>query len=157
MKEKYKRLTGAILAFVCVSLGTLYLLNSFEENLVYFYSPTQILEMNNQNPKKAIETFKNRIRVGGIIQKDSVQIRGNDGYTFSVSDTSNEVEVSYKGLLPPMFREGQGVVAEGYFGGIEDGVVYFRAKKLITKHDENYMPPEVAKTLKKKKLKSSEE
>ncbi|HCR86135.1 MAG TPA: hypothetical protein DIV86_05600 [Alphaproteobacteria bacterium] len=144
MKQKHKRLVIFIGVFICVSLGTTFLLKSFEDNLIYFYSPTQIIELNDTAPKKALEVFQKRIRIGGMIEKNSVKSEKDGVYTFTLSDQKHEAYVSYKGLLPPMFREGQGVVAEGFFEGIEEDAVYFKATTLVTKHDENYMPPELS-------------
>lgn len=149
MKQKHKRLVTIIGVFICVSLGTVYLLNSFKDNLVYYHSPSEIITMNNEKPDMALQTFQKRMRIGGMIEKGTINNDGNGTYSFTVTDAKNEAVIKYKGILPPMFREGQGVVAEGKFEGIEEGVVYFKASTLITKHDENYMPPEVAKSMKK--------
>lgn len=149
MKPKYKRLAIITLVLLSIVFGAIFLLKTFEENLIYFYSPTQIIDINNNDPEHALKLFKKKIRVGGMVQKDSIDIKNYDKYTFLITDTSNEIEVTYEGLLPPMFREGQGIVAEGHFAGVEGDTIFFRASKLVTKHDENYMPPEVARAVKK--------
>jgi cytochrome c-type biogenesis protein CcmE len=111
-------------------------LNAFRSNLVFFFSPSQIA---------AGEAPKDRaFRVGGMVETGSVK-RQADGVTvqFVVTDTAKSVPVVYKGILPDLFREGKGVVAEGRLG--TDGV--FRAEQVLAKHDENYMPPEAAHAL----------
>jgi cytochrome c-type biogenesis protein CcmE len=122
------------------SLGTLgvaaaLVLTALNDNLVFFYSPTQVAEKNIAPDR--------RFRLGGLVEQGSVQ---KDGQTvhFTVTDTNKVVKVVYRGILPDLFREGQGVIAEGSIG--PDGV--FTAREILAKHDENYMPPEVAKALK---------
>jgi cytochrome c-type biogenesis protein CcmE len=122
------------------SLGTLgvaaaLVLTALNDNLVFFYSPTQVAE-------KAIGPER-RFRLGGLVEAGSVQKRGEE-VRFIVTDTHKTLAVIYRGLLPDLFREGQGVVAEGSLG--PDGV--FVAREVLAKHDENYMPPEVAKAIK---------
>src|SRR5258708_35344589 len=124
------------------SLGTLgiaaaLVLTALNDNIVFFYSPTQIAE-------KKIPPER-RFRMGGLVEAGSVK-KSADGQvtSFKVTDTHKTVDVVYRGLLPDLFREGQGVVAEGSLGA--DGV--FAAREVLAKHDENYMPPEVAKALK---------
>jgi cytochrome c-type biogenesis protein CcmE len=117
---------AAALAVACALV-----LNAFQSNLVFFFSPTQIA---------AGEAPKDRaFRVGGMVQTGSVKRLG-DGLTveFVVTDTAKSIPVTYKGILPDLFREGKGVVAQGRLGA--DGV--FRANEVLAKHDENYMPPE---------------
>jgi cytochrome c-type biogenesis protein CcmE len=111
-------------------------LSAFQENLVFFYSPTQVA--NHEVPKgKAF-------RIGGLVEQGSLK-RGGDGLTvtFNVTDTAKVVPVSYTGILPDLFKEGKGVVAQGSLGS--DGV--FKAHEVLAKHDENYMPPEAAHAL----------
>ncbi|WP_428676682.1 cytochrome c maturation protein CcmE [Reyranella sp.] len=122
------------------SLGTLgvaaaLVLTALNDNLVFFYSPTQVAE-------KSIGPDR-RFRLGGLVEEGSVQ---KDGQVvrFTVTDTHKTLKVTYRGILPDLFREGQGVIAEGSIG--PDGV--FTAREILAKHDENYMPPEVAKALK---------
>jgi cytochrome c-type biogenesis protein CcmE len=122
------------------SLGTLgvaaaLVLTALNDNLVFFYSPTQVAEKNVPPAR--------HFRLGGLVEQGSVQ---KDGQVvrFTVTDTNKTLKVSYRGILPDLFREGQGVIAEGSIG--PDGV--FTAREILAKHDENYMPPEVAKALK---------
>ncbi|WP_289297181.1 cytochrome c maturation protein CcmE [uncultured Reyranella sp.] len=122
------------------SLGTLgiaaaLVLTALNDNLVFFYSPTQVAEKN-IGPDR-------RFRLGGLVEQGSVQKEGQL-VRFTVTDTNKTVKVTYRGILPDLFREGQGVIAEGSIGA--DGV--FTAREILAKHDENYMPPEVAKALK---------
>lgn len=132
---KRKRL-WLLLASLCVlgAAATL-VLTALNDNIVFFYSPTQVAEKK-PGPDR-------RFRLGGLVEAGSVQKNGQE-VRFTVTDTARTVKVVYRGLLPDLFREGQGVIAEGLLGA--DGV--FVAKEVLAKHDENYMPPEVAKALK---------
>jgi cytochrome c-type biogenesis protein CcmE len=113
-------------------------LMALEENIAFFYSPTELVE-------KDIDPSR-RLRIGGLVERGSVVRGGADGLiAFRVTDLSESVLVRYRGLLPDLFREGQGVVAEGMLGA--DGT--FEASTILAKHDETYMPPEVAEALKK--------
>ena len=113
------------------------MLTALSDNIVFFYSPTQIAEK--QIPPER------RFRMGGLVEAGSVKKSADSQETrFTVTDTHKSVAVVYRGLLPDLFREGQGVVAEGSLGA--DGV--FVAREVLAKHDENYMPPEVAKAIK---------
>ena len=114
------------------------MLTAFEDNIVFFYSPTDIAT-------KDLSTDR-RIRIGGIVVDESVKKKA-DGVTFEfqVTDVENTVQVSYRGILPDLFREGQGIVA----GGKLDTGGVFVADEVLAKHDENYMPAEVADALKK--------
>tara|TARA_B100001013_G_scaffold107547_1_gene61549 strand:+ start:96 stop:485 length:390 start_codon:yes stop_codon:yes gene_type:complete len=112
-------------------------LKSLEENVVYFFSPTEIY--NNENI-----SFNKKIRVGGLVKEGSL-INNQAMINFVVTDLNNEIMVSYSGLLPNLFSEGKGVVAEGKLKDKK----YFIADKILAKHDENYMPPEVSKVLEK--------
>ncbi len=137
MTPKRKRL-WLVLGSVAVLGGAATLvLTALSDNIVFFYSPTQIAEK--QIPPER------RFRMGGLVEAGSVT-KSPDGQVtrFKVTDTNKTVDVVYRGLLPDLFREGQGVVAEGSLGA--DGV--FAAREILAKHDENYMPPEVAKALK---------
>jgi cytochrome c-type biogenesis protein CcmE len=136
MKRKHKRLTFVAIALLLLGAATALVLTAYEDSIVFFHSPTDIAE-------KQI-TGDRRIRLGGLVEEGSVKNAGNAITTFRVTDLSNTVTVSYKGLLPDLFREGQGVVAEGR---MKAGVFY--AEEVLAKHDENYMPPEVADALKK--------
>ena len=114
-------------------------LKSLEENVVYFFSPTELYN-------KEDISFNKKIRVGGLVKDGSI-INNQTSINFIVTDLNNEIIVSYKGSLPNLFSEGKGVVAEGKLKDKK----YFIADKILAKHDENYMPPEVTKILKKTK------
>jgi cytochrome c-type biogenesis protein CcmE len=133
MKPRHKRLVVIAGGLAALAVAAALVLNAFRSNLVFFFSPSQIA---------AGEAPKDRaFRVGGMVETGSVK-RQADGVTvqFVVTDTAKSVPVVYKGILPDLFREGKGVVAEGRLG--TDGV--FRAEQVLAKHDENYMPPEAA-------------
>ena len=114
-------------------------LKSLEENVVYFFSPTELYN-------KEDISFNKKIRIGGLVKDGSV-INNQTSINFIVTDLNNEIIVSYKGSVPNLFSEGKGVVAEGKLKDKK----YFIADKILAKHDENYMPPEVTKILKKTK------
>ncbi len=136
MKPRHKR-TALILAGLAVLGGaTLLVLNAFQSNLVFFYTPTQIAA--NEAPQGR------NFRIGGLVEAGSVK-RQPDGLTvhFVVTDTARNVPVTFTGILPDLFKEGKGVVAQGKLGA--DGV--FAASEVLAKHDENYMPPEAADAL----------
>ena len=129
MTPKRRRLTMVGLGLLMVAAATALALNAFEDTLVFFYSPTDLIDTKT-NPKK-------QIRVGGLVEEKSL-LKSNDGLSvsFTITDLDNSLPVIFKGALPDLFREGQGVVAEGYLvGGL------FQAKHVLAKHDENYMPP----------------
>jgi cytochrome c-type biogenesis protein CcmE len=133
MKPRHRRLAAIAAGLGAIAIAAALVLNAFRSNLVFFFSPSQIA---------AGEAPKDRaFRVGGMVETGSVK-RQADGVTvqFVVTDTARSVPVTYKGILPDLFREGKGVVAEGRLG--TDGV--FRADQVLAKHDENYMPPEAA-------------
>jgi cytochrome c-type biogenesis protein CcmE len=133
MKPRHKRLVVIAGGLAALAVAAALVLNAFRSNLVFFFSPSQIA---------AGEAPRDRaFRVGGMVETGSVK-RQADGVTvqFVVTDTAKSVPVVYKGILPDLFREGKGVVAEGRLG--TDGV--FRAEQVLAKHDENYMPPEAA-------------
>ncbi len=134
MKPRHKRL--AIAGGVVVAVGAIaaLVLNAFQSNLVFFYSPTQIAA----HEAPANRTF----RIGGLVQEGSVK-RDGVKVNFVVTDTAKTVPVQYEGILPDLFKEGKGVVAQGQ---LKDGV--FVAREVLAKHDENYMPPEAAEALK---------
>jgi cytochrome c-type biogenesis protein CcmE len=142
MKPRHLRL--AIAGGVLVSVGAIAALvfNAFQSNLVFFYSPTQI----DAKEAPASRTF----RLGGLVQEGSVK---RDGVTvnFVVTDTLKNVPVRYDGILPDLFKEGKGVVAQGQLQGD-----VFVAREVLAKHDENYMPPEAAEALKRAQLASEE-
>ena len=137
MKTRHKRLAIIVTGVVGLTLAGLFLLNAFRSNLVYFYSPTEVL-----NGKVAVnKTF----RIGGLVERGSVS-RSPDGLKvdFIVTDLNKKLPVHYEGILPDLFREGQGVVAQGR---LQDGN-RFVASEVLAKHDEKYMPPEAAQALK---------
>ena len=136
MKRKHKRLTFVIIAMSLLGVAAALMLTAFEENIVFFYTPTDIIE------KKI--TDGRRFRLGGLVEEGSVQKSKDAVVNFRVTDLTTAIPVSFKGILPDLFREGQGIVAEGRLSG---GV--FRADEVLAKHDETYMPPEVAEALKK--------
>ena len=125
------------LAFVTLILTIFLILKSLEENVVYFQSPSEIRE--------TTELSKKKIRIGGMVKKNSISMNTNQ-VNFIITDFKNEINVSYKGVLPNLFEEEKGVVAEGYLKDRN----FFSATKILAKHDENYMPPEVKEALKEK-------
>ena len=122
------------LILVSVTLSVFLILKSLEENVVYFQSPSEIKKLSNSK--------NNKIRIGGMVKKGSIFIM-TDKVNFIITDFKNEINVTYSGLIPNLFQEGKGVVAEGYLK--DDN--FFSATKILAKHDENYMPPEVKKAL----------
>ena len=135
MVKKVKlRILFLFLVIVSVILSVYLVLKSLEENVVYFLSPTEIKNLTEINQK--------RIRIGGMVKEQSIIIK-SDKINFIVTDFKNEINVSYSGSVPNLFAEGKGVVAEGY---LKDRS-YFNAVKILAKHDENYMPPEVKEAL----------
>ena len=135
MKRKHKRLTFVVVALCLLGVAAGLVLSALEENIVFFYSPTDIAEKNVAEGR--------RIRLGGLVEEGSVKKAGGAVVNFRVTDLTTALPVTYTGVLPDLFREGQGVVAEGVAtaGGV------FRADSILAKHDENYMPPEVAEAL----------
>lgn len=137
MKPRHKRLTLVLLGLGALSVGAWFVLSAFQNNLVFFFTPSQI---------QAGEAPQGRsFRVGGMVEQGSLQ-RLPDGvsYRFVVTDMVQRVTVHYKGLLPDLFKEGKGVVAQGKLGGDRS----FLADEVLAKHDENYMPPEAAYAMK---------
>jgi len=136
MKPRHKKIGFIIFAVAGLSVATLLVLNAFSSNIVFFFSPTQIV--NGEAPVN--QTF----RLGGMVKDNSVS-RSDDGLQiqFIVTDTAKDIPVSYTGILPDLFREGQGVVAQGKLQS--SGV--FTAEQVLAKHDEKYMPPEAAAAL----------
>ncbi|WP_075522043.1 cytochrome c maturation protein CcmE [Candidatus Pelagibacter communis] len=126
-----------VLILLSLILSVFLILKSLEENVVYFKSPSDV---------KLIGKLENKkIRIGGMVKKNSIKISSND-INFIITDFKNEINVIYSGAVPNLFSEGKGVVAEGY---LKDRS-YFEASKILAKHDENYMPPEVKKALEEK-------
>jgi cytochrome c-type biogenesis protein CcmE len=131
MKPRHKRLATIVGGLAALGVAAALVLNAFQSNLVFFFSPTQVF---------AEEAPKDRtFRVGGLVEPGSLSRRA-DGLTveFRVTDTARTIPVVYTGILPDLFKEGKGVVAQGRLG--PDGV--FKATEVLAKHDENYMPPE---------------
>jgi len=136
LKPRHKRIALIIGGLAILGLVATLVLNAFQSNLVFFFSPTQVAAGEAPRGKS--------FRIGGMVKEGSVQ-RQSDGVTlrFVVTDTDKDMTVAYKGILPDLFREGKGVVAQGKLG--DDGV--FAASEVLAKHDENYMPPEAAKAV----------
>ena len=131
MKPRTKRLIAILGGLAVLGAATALVLSAFQENLVFFFTPTQVAA--NEAPKGRL------FRIGGMVEKGSVQRSGVE-VRFVVTDTAKTIPVVYRGPLPDLFREGKGVVAQGTLG--VDGV--FTAREVLAKHDENYMPPEAA-------------
>lgn len=137
MTRKQRRAGFIALGLGIIGIAIGLVLYAMRDNIVFFYSPTEVVE-------KGIGPGT-RFRLGGLVEKGSVEHTGAATIKFVVTDLSKSVTVSYTGIVPDLFREGQGVVAEGAIG--PDGL--FVADSVLAKHDEKYMPPEVAKALKK--------
>jgi len=137
MKARHQRLIAIGLVLAGVGIGAAFLLRAMNENVLYYYSPTQVLA--GEAPEAR------RFRVGGLVVPGSIQREdGSMEVAFTLTDNAELVTVSYSGILPDLFREGQGIIAHGSLDG--NGV--FVADEVLAKHDENYMPPEVADSLK---------
>ena len=134
MKPRTQRFALIALGIVVLAAAAAFVLNAFQSNLVFFFTPTQVSQ--GEAPKG--RTF----RAGGMVKEDSLQRDGNT-VRFVITDTAQEMAVTYVGLLPDLFKEGRGVVAQGKLG--DDGV--FVASEVLAKHDENYMPPEAKHAL----------
>ena len=136
MKSRHKKLLVILLGLTGLGIAAALILNAFQSNLVFFYSPTEVSEGKAPSDRA--------FRIGGLVEDGSVK-RDPDGLTvrFVVTDTAKSMPVIYKGILPDLFKEGKGVVAEGKIGA--DGM--FNSTQVLAKHDENYMPPEAAQAL----------
>ena len=136
MKPKHRRMSLIGLGMLALAGAAALTLTAFEENLVFFYSPSDLAQR--EMPPGRL------FRLGGLVEEDSL-MKLDDGLTiaFRITDLSHSVPVTYRGILPDLFGEGQGVVTDGTLG--PDGV--FVAREVLAKHDENYMPPEVAEAL----------
>ena len=134
-KKVKSRILFLLISLLSTAAIIFFILKSLEDNVVYFFSPTEIYNKSNI-------TLNKKIRIGGLVKKDSIQ-RDQVSLIFIVTDLKNEIIVSYNGLVPNLFSEGKGVVAEGELKDKK----YFVADKILAKHDENYMPPEVSKAL----------
>ena len=126
-----------LLIVVTLGLTIFLILKSLEENVIYFKSPSEVKILSEKQQKK--------IRVGGMVKKNSIQMSQNT-VNFVITDFKNEINVIYSGAIPNLFGEGKGVVAEGFLNDRS----YLKAKKILAKHDENYMPPEVKEALEEK-------
>jgi len=140
MKRRHKRIGLIIVGLASLSIAAYLVASAFRQNLVFFFSPTQVVA------KEA--PIDRTFRVGGLVQDGTLK-RDSDGLTvrFTVTDTAASIPVVYKGILPDLFKEGRGCVAQGKLGA--DGV--FRAEQVLAKHDENYMPPEAGQAIDKAK------
>lgn len=138
MKSRHKRIAIIVAGLVLLAVAATLLLQSFQSNLVFFFSPTEVAE--GKAPKDG------NFRIGGLVEAGSVQRNGTQ-VKFRVTDTAKTMDVVYTGILPDLFKEGKGVVAQGKQGS--DGI--FVADQVLAKHDENYMPPEAADALEKGK------
>ena len=138
MNAKYRRLFITIIIILTLGIATKLILMALEDNIVYFYTPNDLIEKFS-DPKN----IQNKIRIGGLVLESSIKKEGGKTI-FMITDRKKEVKVVFKGPLPDLFREGQGIVAEGVFQNNN-----FIASEVLAKHDENYMPPEVADALKK--------
>ena len=136
-KKVKLRFSFIVLLLLTTILSTFLVLKSLEENVVYFKSPSDIQLLNEIKNKK--------IRVGGMVKENSIKISSGE-VNFIITDFKNEINVTYSGLVPNLFSEGIGVVAEGYLKDKN----FFEASKILAKHDENYMPPEVKTALEEK-------
>ena len=137
MTPKKKRFLGLILFFVPLCFGLFFLMSALNSNIVYFISPTELIEQNKINQ---------RLRLGGLVKSNSISVIGTI-INFDVTDGNNSVSVKYEGLLPDLFKEDQGVIVEGKFDSNS-----FNADNLLAKHDENYIPREIENSLKKQGL-----
>jgi len=131
MKSRHKRLALIVGGLAALGVASALILSAFRENLVFFFSPSDVVAQKAPHDRA--------FRIGGLVEEGSVK---RDGVLvrFRVTDTAQTIPVVYQGILPDLFREGKGVVAQGKLGA--DGV--FRASEVLAKHDENYMPPEAA-------------
>lgn len=146
MKQRHKRLMFIIVGLAGLAIGAGFVFNALNSNMQFFFSPTEVVE--NKAPQNT------SFRLGGLVEEGSLK-REDDGLTvhFMVTDNLESIPVTYKGILPDLFREGQGVVTQGRFNEAGN----FVASEVLAKHDEEYMPPEVADALEKAKQKGATE
>ena len=137
MTPKKNRLFGLMLFLIPLSLGVFFLMSALKSNIVYFISPSELVNSNNINKK---------LRLGGLVEEDSIISKGKL-VKFRITDGNKSVLVKYNGILPDLFKEKQGVIVEGEFDSL-----IFNASNLLAKHDENYIPKEVANSLKQQGL-----
>ena len=136
-KKVKSRMIFLILLLLSATVIIFFIFKSLEENVVYFFSPTEIYDRPNIS-------FNKKIRIGGLVKENSLS-KSQKSIKFIITDLKNEIIVSYDGPVPNLFSEGKGVIAEGQLKDKK----YFVANKILAKHDENYMPPEVSKVLEK--------
>ena len=136
MNPKYKRLLILFLILSILGVATKLVLMALEENIIYFYTPNELKKKYGN-----VKNIENKIRIGGLVLEDSLIINKNESI-FEITDKKDNIKVFFKGQLPDLFREGQGIVAEGI---LKDNKLI--ANQVLAKHDENYMPPEVADAL----------
>lgn len=136
MKPKYKRLLILFLILSILGVATKLVLMALKENIIYFYTPNELKKKYGN-----VKNIESKIRIGGLVLEDSVVINKNESI-FEITDKKDNIKVFFKGQLPDLFREGQGIVAEGI---LKDNKLI--ANQVLAKHDENYMPPEVADAL----------
>ena len=139
MSVRFQRLLLILFSLVFLTVAILLFLFNSKKNLVFFYTPSELLNSNNK--------IEDKIRIGGFVKKNSITSRGNNEYNFIITDNENFLFVSYSGLLPDLFREEQGIIIEGIL--VRDNVI--QASSVFAKHDENYMPASIQKQLKKNK------
>ena len=139
--KKLKRFSFLLVAFLSIALATFFVLKALDEKIVFFYTPSKLFEKEEDKPQY--------IRVGGLVKEKSINF-SDDGLkvNFMITDNKKAVNVMFEGILPDLFRENQGVVVEGRFNKEKE---IFLAKKVLAKHDENYMPPEIHKALEEEK------
>ena len=136
-KKVKSRFFFLVYLMLVVAIIIFFILRTLEENVVYFFSPSEIYDKSNIS-------LNEKIRIGGLVKEDSIS-KDETSIKFIITDLKNEIIVSYSGLLPNLFSEGKGVIAEGRLKDKK----YLIADKILAKHDENYMPPEVIKALEK--------
>ena len=139
--KKLKRFSFLLVAFLSIALATFFVLKALDQKIVFFYTPSKLFEKE--------EDKMQYIRVGGLVKEKSINF-SDDGLkvNFMITDNKKTVNVVFEGILPDLFRENQGVVAEGRFNKEKK---IFLAEKVLAKHDENYMPPEIHKALEEEK------
>lgn len=137
MKPKHQRLLFVAFSVISLCIATLFVMQAFRENLIFFYGPSDLV--NTKAPNNQL------IRIGGLVEAGSVNQKMPGYVVFRVTDGATSITVNYEGMLPGLFRDGQGIVAEGYLRTTGE----FEAARLLTKHDEKYMPKEVVDALKK--------
>ena len=139
--KKFKRFGFIIIIFCSIGLAVFFVLKALEEKIIFFYTPTKLQEKKNDN--------LGYIRVGGLVKEKSIHY-SEEGMqiSFMITDNQNSVNIIFEGILPDLFREKQGVVVEGNYDKNDN---IFVAKKVLAKHDENYMPPEIQKAIERRK------